>query len=457
MPRSAGLYSDSSGLGPFSHFLDINGIRIVSLGDTAGQKSVGKGFVLKVARILQEMLSSKDVGIDADKQQELILYLSANDVIQRVGVSSYDSYRPDLSNEPGWNELMDSTLNTDFIWQRDDESGKTQATEVIEHILHTITRFGLSGIYDNEFNYGSSKSLVSRAFEEAKKNGVFSAEDYCGCGQSDSDFQTMLKQEYLYCLIYANWGMIGSHVEGGSLAPDWSDSHLSVESIAQDNPLGQEIFDKYISAVISKPSVDVVDFQFKDFGGGVDVYTPDGIELIGSSSSDYLKGDNGKDVITGESGDDTLIAYRGADSLSGGNGNDELRAGNGRDIISGGAGGDTMYGGFGLNTFEDELDGEIDRLYFRSDHWVENYLYGKAGNSPNGEKADKIELLDEFDEIYVQGVQSSQLSYRAVTHASNLGEALSGIGIYASGVLEAVYVGDNLSISQLASMTQGII
>ena len=162
-------------------------------------------------------------------------------------------------------------------------------------------------------------------------------------------------------------------------------------------------------------------------------------------------------MITGKAGADTLIGYRGFDSLSGDNGNDELRAGNGRDIVAGGAGADKLYGGFGLNTFEDELDGEIDQLYFRSDQWVENYLYDKAGNSPNGEKADKIEMLDEFDQIYVQGVETSQLSYGFVDHNSNLGETLSGIGIYASGVLEAVYVGNNLSIGQLDSMTQGII
>ena len=110
-----------------------------------------------------------------------------------------------------------------------------------------------------------------------------------------------------------------------------------------------------------------------------------------------------------------------------------------------------------MNTFEDELDGEIDQLFFRSDQWAENWLYGSAGNSPNGEKADKIEMLDEFDQIYVQGVETSQLSYGVVDHNSNLGETLSGIGIYASGALEAVYVGGNLSMGQIASMTQGIL
>ena len=184
-------------------------------------------------------------------------------------------------------------------------------------------------------------------------------------------------------------------------------------------------------------------------------------KFIGGASADVLKGysgDNfGADLLDGGDGDDDLTGYRGADFLNGGAGNDILRAGNGRDILTGGDGADVFYGGFGLNTFEDELDGEIDQLYFRSDQWAENWLYGSAGNSPNGEKADKIEMLDEFDQIYVQGVETSQLSYGFVDHNSNLGETLSGIGIYASGALEAVYVGGNLSMGQIASMTQGIL
>ena len=183
-------------------------------------------------------------------------------------------------------------------------------------------------------------------------------------------------------------------------------------------------------------------------------------KFVGTGGSDVLQGysgDNyGKDLLDGGEGDDQLKGYRGADFLNGGSGNDELRAGNGRDIITGGAGGDTMYGGFGLNTFENEADGAVDSLFFMSDQWAENWLYGKAGNSPNGEKADKITELDNFDRIYVQGVVTSQLTFKAVSHQSNLGETLSGIGIYASGYLEAMYVGDNLSLGQIEVMTQGL-
>jgi Ca2+-binding RTX toxin-like protein len=191
--------------------------------------------------------------------------------------------------------------------------------------------------------------------------------------------------------------------------------------------------------------------------------------LYGSSESDTIYGGGGNDVIDGggaepiadylygESGNDELIGYRGADLLNGGSGNDILRAGNGRDIIDGGDGADLMYGGFGLNTFKDERDGSVDNLYIRSDQWEENWIYGKAGNSANGEKADKIEALDEFDKIYFEGISDSQLSYGSVNHVSQLGETLSGLGIYASGVLEAVYVGGNLNLNQLNSMTQGIL
>ena len=173
------------------------------------------------------------------------------------------------------------------------------------------------------------------------------------------------------------------------------------------------------------------------------------VGLRGSSST--------HDVLIGNSLDNKLVGVQGADILIGNDGDDELRAGNGRDVINGGDGSDELYGGFGLNTFEDSDDGEIDQLFFKSDQNAYNWLYGKSGNSPNGEKADKIGELDEFDEIFVQGVETEELRFRPVSHRSNLGETLDGIGIYASGFLEAVYVGDDLSVSQLESMTQGII
>lgn len=184
-----------------------------------------------------------------------------------------------------------------------------------------------------------------------------------------------------------------------------------------------------------------------------------GFNLAGTSGNDIFHGHSGDkfgpDTMSGGRGHDRLVGYRGADQLSGDHGNDLIQAGNGRDVLSGGDGNDVLYGGFGLNTFQDELDGGSDALFIKSDQWVENWIYGSAGNSPNGEKADKIEALDENDRVFIQGVQTSELSFGFVDHNSNLGETLSGIGIYSSGFLEAVYVGGNLSMAQLEAMTSG--
>lgn len=155
----------------------------------------------------------------------------------------------------------------------------------------------------------------------------------------------------------------------------------------------------------------------------------------------------GDDDIFGDSGKDVLTGYRGSDYLEGQRGDDIIRAGNGRDEIWGGLGSDELYGGFGKNTFYEEDDGRVDKIYFKSDQLAYNYIYGKAGNSPNGQKADTIYELDSFDQIYVQGATNSQLGFSRVS---------GGIGIFADEVLEATYIGSNLNLRQIATITSGI-
>ena len=174
------------------------------------------------------------------------------------------------------------------------------------------------------------------------------------------------------------------------------------------------------------------------------------ITLIGDSS----KVEN--DIFYGDWGNDILTGFRGSDVLYGQSGDDTIRAGNGRDLISGGRGSDTMYGGFGRNTFKSEDDGDVDSLYLKSDQWAYNWLYGKSGNSPNGEKADIIEGLDLSDSIFIQGVTSRDLSFASTNHTFADGQSVDGIGIFAQGVLEVVYTGGDLNAQQLQSMTFGV-
>ena len=128
-----------------------------------------------------------------------------------------------------------------------------------------------------------------------------------------------------------------------------------------------------------------------------------------------------------------------------------IHGGNGRDIIDGGAGSDELHGDFGWNTFKDQQDGSKDLIAIKSDQHLSNWWYGKAGNSPNGEKADFIEGLDATDEIKIIGVFTPDIS--VVDNVTARG--VTGIGIYAKGTLEAVYTGGNLSTSQIQNMTTG--
>jgi len=155
-------------------------------------------------------------------------------------------------------------------------------------------------------------------------------------------------------------------------------------------------------------------------------------------------------VLYGGAGDDILHGLAGWDVIDGSGGNDLVHGGNGRDIIDGGDGADELHGDFGWNTFESEIDGASDLIAIKSDQHLSNWWYGKAGNSPNGEKADIIEGLDSNDEIKIIGAATSDLTFGyGSAHGAN------GIGIYAKGTLEALYTGENLSLSQVQSMTTG--
>ena len=166
--------------------------------------------------------------------------------------------------------------------------------------------------------------------------------------------------------------------------------------------------------------------------------------------SEYDSGFVGS-IVNGSSDDDTIRGLAGFDQLFGKAGDDLIHGGNGRDIIDGGSGSDELHGDFGWNTFKSQQDSMKDLIAIKSDQHLSNWWYGKAGNSPNGEKADFIEGLDAFDEIKIIGVFTPDIS--VVDNVTARG--VSGIGIYAKGTLEAVYTGGNLSTNQIQNMTTG--
>jgi len=172
---------------------------------------------------------------------------------------------------------------------------------------------------------------------------------------------------------------------------------------------------------------------------------------IEAKQIDFAAGEVAGSVISGGKGNDDIKGYAGWDNLEGDEGNDLIHGGNGRDIISGGAGRDELHGDFGWNTYRSEKDGVSDLIAVKSDHYLVNWLYGKAGNSPNGEKSDIIEGLDPVDKIKIIGVDTSEITFAANISA----KGVTGIGIYGKGILEALYTGGDLTVAQITQMTSG--
>jgi hypothetical protein len=129
--------------------------------------------------------------------------------------------------------------------------------------------------------------------------------------------------------------------------------------------------------------------------------------------SGKLRGTESNDLITGSSSKDRLY---------GNGGNDEL-------IGSGGK--DRLYGGGGSNVFNAGTSAsrkDADRLYIQRE--------GSAAS------ADIIEAIGKSDKIYVTG-STGNLS---------VGSVDGGLGIFDSGVLQAIYTGNNFNASRLDNM-----
>jgi Ca2+-binding RTX toxin-like protein len=174
-------------------------------------------------------------------------------------------------------------------------------------------------------------------------------------------------------------------------------------------------------------------------------------EILTGKQVDTNNGISTGSILVGGLGNDQLWGKAGWDIIDGGAGNDLIRGGNGRDILTGGAGSDEVHGDFGWNTYKSEIDGSSDLIALKSDQYLVNWIYGKAGNNSDGSKCDIIEGLDAIDKIRIIGVDTSDITFAANVTA----KGLTGIGIYGKGALEALYTGGNLTLAQIQGMTSG--
>jgi hypothetical protein len=360
----------------YDRSLTVYGIKIVAGAEVSGNKAVPDDWVYKTAKVIQLLLDPEGQGIDSVAQENATKILEGASgtfhaglsTVQRTLYGSGDSYESNPLRSPelwkGLDEHNDIHVSNDMVWYRNIESpnpptGRNDTAEIMEHVLHTIHMLGIKGAVEGSLqalNGSDQSSEVYKAMDEAVENGAFDLEGYGGSLDRDLDFtgQVILK-EYLYLLTFGMWEY-NEFWDGGSLAPEWSDSARTPEGVLDLNPLGYALFTKYLAPIISQPSKEILLDMFQDNDQG---------------AHGYLSDTNERNIIS-------LIVEEGIVSesaLTVSDLNEEIVR-NGQDILS-----HTIE--YGSQVYEYQDVDQFIMVYLRNDEFSEEYQKEIADSFPD--------------------------------------------------------------------------
>ena len=284
----------------FDRSIDVYGVRLLVAGEAGGQPKVPDEWAKKTAQTFKLLMDRDAPGIDRNAQERMIKTLLGEGgwhpglpTGQRIGYGGGSAYSPSpLSDQgrlsyAGLEAVSDSMSLDDMVWYKNVDSrftGDDDIAEMMEHILHTLHRFGVRGGVEGSteaLNVEVEESDVTGtelylAMREAYDNGVFGIEGYGGDIDNQDAWPVMLK-EYQYLLTFGMWEYGQEFWENGSLSPEWIDSARTPEGILENNPLGYALFETYFSPVISKPSISALRLIFQDDDQGVSGYQSDSV------------------------------------------------------------------------------------------------------------------------------------------------------------------------------------
>ena len=289
---SSGAVTAVTELTPFTKELTVRGIKLLGHGPyDVSAKGISDIFLQKVARTIQLLLDPNASGIDKEKQAKAIDGMANENneggfgigpTVQRIGYINSGQYvRSFLDDDAGdyYPGLMSTEYSyraKDYVWEFPDDnasgsgiagwSGYTvggQVTEVLEHVLHTISQHGLHYAYPDELNITSGNTgPMMAAMQEAITNSVFNVSGYAALNDGSNEYFAAIAREYQYLLCYAMWEYYSVYVAGGSLSPEWNDNSRTASGVLTNNPLGHALFNNFISKVISKPTEATLNAMF---------------------------------------------------------------------------------------------------------------------------------------------------------------------------------------------------
>ena len=279
-----------------------------------------------------------------------------------------------------------------------------------------ISRFGVStqtSVSGNSFLTYDFTSVIARAFAEWSTYGDIEFQQVADGGAAagvghDADirifFGAIPGSTAGYAFYPSNYG---SAIAGDMLLDTlnvFNTNPVLFESIVLHEighalGLGHVADDSIMTATISETSLQADDIAGIQAIYGVQQGAPTpppptnnaDENLIGTGSSDTIKGSQGDDTLSGGGGSDWLYGGADDDQVDGGGGNDRLSGNSGLDLIRGGDGKDTVKGGSGDDTLEGGNGDDVLRGGRQSD-----VLTGGSGNDniKGGRQPDRFVFND---------------------------------------------------------------
>ena len=284
---------------PFSRYIEIDSLRIFGLDE------VSDNFLKKVAATYEAMFTSNSL-INPETRSAFKDVLKENYIFQRVGFDSPDYYGggDKLPQHPVNGSYMDN--QTDYIWEGLSRSESSQISEVIEHLLHTITAVAFPLLYE-DWKWQNSGSKINLAMQQAIEGGYYdvsSYEDIKLRGDTEGYAKTTVI-EFSYWLILAEW----EYFEITNTSNNNTEFTLRTPSdIADKLPLAHELYLNTVAKILSPPDKTLIQSLFsKETAYDFSTHDPGADTITGNSSANNIQGGAGNDIIDGGSGIDTAV------------------------------------------------------------------------------------------------------------------------------------------------------
>ena len=245
------IYEDQQS-DPFVRYIDVQNLRLYSLDEVSNK------FLKNVAKTYLLMLKTNSQ-IDPEMRAEYLKITKNNYVYQRIGLEGTDYYEKKFNTS--FNNLPQSRIVengpfreniTDYIWEYRRENIKSeQITEVIEHLLHTITNVAFSIQY-SDWDWRNPSSMINLATQEAIDKGIFNISGYKEIlDRGDEDgFNKAITTEFAYWLIAVEWGL-GDFIG----IPNDEFRIGNRKEISEKLPLGHRMYKCYVEKILSPPDL----------------------------------------------------------------------------------------------------------------------------------------------------------------------------------------------------------